>query len=234
MPGIPGFPTVNSDSTVLAYDPEAALLNMAIALEELGVAEPKPSDVQPATETCDDTCQHTRAWARMLGPLKFGFSCDAGHDLRVLFMANSWRTTFGFTGPQMDIRCTDGWGTFGTWRFPPVYDVRRNGWGADFPHPDNQNRDLFACGVRNNNSKYCNPAYDALLNRAAQAATYDEALPFYQQAEQTLVNDAPVLFLRYGEAVRLVRPWVLGIVPTAADHQNIGDMHLEDVQIVAH
>ena len=89
-----------------------------------------------------------------------------------------------------------------------IFDIARDGWGADFPHPDNQNRDLFSCGAVHNSSTYCNPAYDALLNEGAQAASYEESLPFYHQAEQALVQDAPVLFLRYGEDISLIRPWV--------------------------
>jgi oligopeptide transport system substrate-binding protein len=234
MPGIPGFPSVTEDTTPLPYDPAAALEQMAIALGELGVAEPRPGSVLPVSASCDEACQHTKAWVKMLGPLKFGFSCDSGHDVRVLYMANAWILTLGFSTSQMDIRCTDGWGDwFGG---PPrnIYDIHRNGWGADFVHPDNQNRDLFKCGSQNNDSVYCNPAYDALLDRGVAATSYEEALPFYQQAERTLVQDAPVLFLRYGEGLRLVRPWILDLVATAADHQNVGDMFYERIKIAAH
>jgi ABC-type oligopeptide transport system substrate-binding subunit len=114
-----------------------------------------------------------------------------------------------------------------------VYDIARNGWGADFPHPDNQNRDLFACGAGNNNSKYCNPDYDALLNQGAAAASYEESVPFYQQAEQLLAQDAPVIFLRFGEGVRLVRPYVT-LTPTVNDSQNTGDRFPENYTVAAH
>ncbi len=133
----------------------------------------------------------------------------------------------------MDIRCTD----FAGWRlerFPPIYDVSRNGWGADFPHPDNQNRDLFACGSGNNGSRYCNPAYDDLLEQGATAGSYEEAATFYQEAERLLAADAPVLFLRYGEGVSLIRPWVSGLTITSADSQNRGDRYPENIQILAH
>lgn len=170
----------------------------------------------------------------MLGPLKFGYNCDAGHDQRVLYVAQKWRENLGFSGTQMDIRCTD-FGTFRTERRAGnIYDIARNGWGADFPHPDNQNRDLFGCGVRNNSSKYCNPVYDALLNHGALAAGFAEALPFYHQAEEMLVSDAPVLFLRYGESISLVRPWVINYIQTASDRQNVGDVFYENIQIAAH
>jgi oligopeptide transport system substrate-binding protein len=234
MPGIPGFPTYTADNTPFPFDQAAALANLATALDELGVAEPDPATVLPASDTCDDTCQHTMAWAKVLGPMRFGYNCDAGHDQRVLYMASQWRQQLGFSGEQMDIRCTD-FGTFRTERRAGnIYTIARNGWGADFPHPDNQNRDLFACGAGNNNSKYCNPDYDALLNQGAAAANYDAALPFYTQAEQLLVNDAPVFFMRYGEGVRLIRPWVQGLTQTPSDHQNVGDVFYETIHIAAH
>ena len=78
------------------------------------------------------------------------------------------------------------------------------------------------------------PAYDDLLNQGAQAADYDAALPFYQQAEQQLVQDAPVFFMRYGEGVRLIRPWVAGLTQTPSDHQNVGDVFYETIHILAH
>jgi len=234
MPGIPDFPTVTAETSPYAFDPAAALASMATALDELGVGEPDPATVLPADDTCDDACQAIKARVKLLGPLKFGYNCDAGHDQRVLYVAQKWREVLGFSGSQMDIRCTD-FGTFRTERRAGnIYDIARNGWGADFPHPDNQNRDLFACGAGNNNSKYCNPAYDDLLNQGAQAATYEEAVPFYHQAEELLVQDAPVFFMRYGEGVRLIQPYVTGIHQTPNDHQNVGDVFYETIEIAAH
>jgi oligopeptide transport system substrate-binding protein len=244
MPGIPGFPTITYADNPYPFDPAAAATTMATALDELGIPQP-----DPATVTTDD-CAGTevdlsdgsapgdhpecvaRARVKLLAPLRFGYNCDANHDQRVLYLANAWRQNLGFSGSQMDIRCTD-FGTFRTERRAGnVYDIARNGWGADFPHPDNQNRDLFACGAGNNNSKYCNPDYDALLNQGAAAASYDESLPFYQDAERLLGEDAPVVFLRYGEGVRLVRPNVT-LTPTVNDSQNTGDRFPENYAVAA-
>jgi ABC-type oligopeptide transport system substrate-binding subunit len=233
MPGIPGFPTVTDESTGLGYDPQAALASMAIALDELDVAEPRPAMVLPATGTCDETCQHTMARVEMLGQIKFGYSCDAGHDLKVQYMAEQWHEILGLDGDQMDIRCTDNWGWFKPWNPGSYFDIVRDGWGADFPHPDNQNRELFTCGARYSESYYCNPDYDALLDQGAAAATYEDSLPFYHQAEKTLEEDAAVLFLRYGETVRLVQPWVINYVATPVDQQNVGDRYYETIQIAA-
>ncbi len=235
MPGIPGFPTVTAIDTPLPFDPAAARTELSTALGELGVAEPDAADIKPASDDCDATCQETKAWAQMLGTMRFNYNCDAGHDGRVMYLAEQWRQVLGFTNRQLDTRCVDN----GLWPgpFPPKTtwaDVARDAWGADFPHPDNQNRPLFACGARYNGSNYCNPAYDGLLDEGAKAAIYQESLPFYHQAEQLLVQDAPVLFLRYGETVSLVRPWVVNYVATPSDHQNVGDTLYENIQILAH
>jgi len=245
MPGIPGFPTITDADNPYPFDPAAAAATMETALNELGIPQPDPAtvlatdcpagfDLAAAGGTPGDHPECVmRARVKLLAPLKFGYNCDANHDQRVLYLANAWRTNLGFSGQQMDIRCTD-FGTFRTERRAGnVYDIARNGWGADFPHPDNQNRDLFACGAGNNNSKYCNPAYDDLLNQGAGAASYDESVPFYQDAERLLAEDAPVVFLRYGEGVRLVRPYV-GLTPTVNDSQNTGDRFPENYTVAAH
>ena len=153
---------------------------MAIALDELDVAEPDRASIPRATDACDATCQHTMARVKMLGPIKFGYNCEAGHDQRVLFLANSWRLVFGFDGRQMDIRCTD----FGGWRPADTgtLDIERNGWFADFPHPTTKPRTLrVRCA--NNSPKYCNPAYDA-CSTAVPRRRPIRRRAFYREAER--------------------------------------------------
>ena len=43
-----------------------------------------------------------------------------------------------------------------------------------------------------------------------------------------------MLFMRFGEGVRLIRPWVQGLTQTPSDHQNVGDVFYETIQIAAH
>ncbi|MEP7360210.1 MAG: ABC transporter substrate-binding protein [Chloroflexota bacterium] len=233
MPGIAGFPTVTADDTPLPFDPATALLDLRTALGDLGVAGPDPADVPSATDDCDADCQHTRAWARMLGPMRFGYACDTGKDQQVLYLAAHWRQALGFTLNQFDVRCTNF--SFKVW--PPRsshYDVLHDGQGSDLRHPDAATRDTFACGMRHNDSLSCDPAFDALLDQGARAPSYAASLPFYHQAEELLVRDSPVLFLRYGESISLVRPWVINYMQTPADHQNVGDLFYETIQIAAH
>ncbi|HUP83461.1 MAG TPA: peptide ABC transporter substrate-binding protein [Candidatus Limnocylindria bacterium] len=235
MPGIPGFPTITAEDTLLPFNPNVALVKLELALGELGVTPPDPADAPAATDDCDANCQHTRAWAKMLEPMRFFYGCDTGRDAQVMYLAEQWHELLGFDGDQLDVRCTDG-GFFGDrWPVRTAFsDFARDSWGADFPHPDNPNRELFACDAWHNESGYCNPAYDALLEQGAHAASYADSLPFYHQAEHLLVEDAPVLFLRYGESISLVRPWVTNYVQTPSDHQNAGDTLYETIAIAEH
>jgi ABC-type oligopeptide transport system substrate-binding subunit len=214
MPGIPGY---DADYNPYPYDVAAAKTHMAAALTALGTT---------------DTNGDGAVTAGDLGVLKFGYNCNAGHLPRVAFLAEAWRTGLGFAETSFDISCTD-FPTFLQERPAGKYNISRDGWGADFPHAKNQ-LDLLVCGSGNNNSQYCNPAFDAAFNEAATIADPAAQTAKYIEAQRIAVDDASVLFLRYGVTRYLVRPWVAGLTPSSSDHQNIGDVFLETISILKH
>jgi oligopeptide transport system substrate-binding protein len=214
MPGIPGY---DGDYNPYPYDVNAAADHMKTALTELGVTD---TDKDGAVTAAD------------LGPMKFGYNCDAGHLPRVAFLAEAWRTTLGFTQNQFDISCTD-FATFLQERPAGKYNISRDGWGADFPHAKNQ-LDLFTCGNGNNNSQYCNPQADQLFKQAATEGDPAKQVALYQQMQRMVVDDAPVIFLRFAVTRYLVQPWVSGLSATSSDSQNIGDRLLETISILQH
>jgi oligopeptide transport system substrate-binding protein len=214
MPGIPGY---DPEYNPYPYDATAAQAAMATALQELGVTD---TDADGAVTAAD------------LGVMRFGYNCNAGHLPRVAFLAEAWRTTLGFAETSFDISCSD-FATFLQERPAGKYHVSRDGWGADFPHAKNQ-LDLLICEGGNNNSQYCNPAFDAAFNEAATIADPAEQEAKYIEAQRIAVDDAPVLWLRFGLSRYLVRPWVAGLTPSSSDHQNIGDVFLENISILEH
>ena len=214
MPGIPGY---DADYNPYPYDVTAAKAAMTTALQELGTTDTNGDGAVTAAD---------------LGVLKFGYNCNAGHLPRVAFLAEAWRTGLGFAETSFDISCTD-FPTFLQERPAGKYNISRDGWGADFPHAKNQ-LDLLVCGSGNNNSQYCNPAFDAAFNAAATIADPAQQTAKYIEAQRIAVDDASVLFLRYGVTRYLVQPYVGGLTPTSSDHQNIGDVFLETIQIKEH
>ena len=91
------------------------------------------------------------------------------------------------------------------------------GWCADYPDPENFADVLFHTGSQQNNGGYSNPALDQLLEQARVEQDVNKRIALYQQAEQMIVNDAPVLFTVHSLSYQLVKPYVKGYVFTPID-----------------
>jgi oligopeptide transport system substrate-binding protein len=204
MPGIPGY-----DETInpYPYDLDSAKQHMDKALSELGVSS-----------------------AAELGKLKFGFNSGAGHEPRVAFLAEAWRQAFGLETEQIGSE----FGVFLTQRTAGEYDIARDGWGADYPHANNQLNGLFNCGGGNNDSQYCNPAFDALLAKAAAEPDQTKQADIYKEAQKIMMDDAPIIPLRFGLQTYEVKPYVTGYLTTPNDSQLPGDLFYETIQILKH
>jgi ABC-type transport system substrate-binding protein len=88
------------------------------------------------------------------------------------------------------------------------------GWCADYPDPENFADVLFHSQSNQNHGHYSNPALDALLEQARVEQDVTKRMAMYQQAEQIIVNDAPVLFTTHSLSYQLVQPYVKGFVFT--------------------
>ncbi len=91
------------------------------------------------------------------------------------------------------------------------------GWCADYPDPQNFADVLFHSGAPQNNGGYSNPNLDALLEQARVEQDVQKRLTLYQQAEQIIVDAAPVLFTTHALSYMLVKPYVKGFVLTPID-----------------
>jgi ABC-type transport system substrate-binding protein len=91
------------------------------------------------------------------------------------------------------------------------------GWCADYPDPQNFADVLFHSGSAQNSGSYSNPELDTLLEAARVEQDVSKRIEMYQQAEQIIVNDAPVLFTVHSLSYRLVKPYVKGFIFTPID-----------------
>jgi ABC-type transport system substrate-binding protein len=91
------------------------------------------------------------------------------------------------------------------------------GWCADYPDPENFADVLFHSGSPQNNGHYSNPELDRLLEQARTERDVNKRIAMYQQAEQMIVDDAPVLFTVHWIDYVLVKPYVKGYVLTPID-----------------
>ena len=86
----------------------------------------------------------------------------------------------------------------------------RLGWIFDYPAMENYLGPLYSTHGSSNYYGYSNAEFDRLVAEGDRAATPDEALAFYQQAEDLLARDMPVIPLRfeqnnYGHSSRVGR-----------------------------
>ncbi len=199
----PGMPGAQ-DFELYPYDPEKAKADFDQALADLGIA------------------------AGDLG-LEVGFNTDANHEDKVAFLQEQWRQAFGIDVTPVGLE----WGAYLERLESDPFDIFRLGWGADYPHPNNFLTDLISCSSGNNNMGYCNEEVDALLQEAAVAPTLEEQVPLYNQAQEMVMADAPIIPLRMGSRFTLVKPWIQNLVATAQD-SNTGELFYDQVSVAAH
>jgi oligopeptide transport system substrate-binding protein len=89
-----------------------------------------------------------------------------------------------------------------------MFDI---GWSADYVDPQNFLGLLFHGGSPNNWSGYDNPDVDKLLDQASTETTFEKRIQAYQQAEQLILKDAPVLPLTYNRDYWLTKPYVKNV-----------------------
>ena len=85
----------------------------------------------------------------------------------------------------------------------------RGSWIADYPDAENYLSVFYSKNpAPPNYTRYKNPAFDALYEKAL--AEKDDSLRYllYQQADTYIINDAPVVPLWYDMVIHLVHPHV--------------------------
>lgn len=92
----------------------------------------------------------------------------------------------------------------------------RGSWIADYPDAENYLSVFYSKNpAPPNYTRYSNPRFDALFEQALSEENDSLRLRFYQQADQLMISDAPVVPLWYDKAVHLVQTNVTGFFPNA-------------------
>jgi ABC-type transport system substrate-binding protein len=92
----------------------------------------------------------------------------------------------------------------------------RGSWIADYPDAENYLSVFYSKNpAPPNYTRYNNPAFDALFEKALEETNDSIRYKLYQQADQLMIDDAPVVPLWYDQAVRLVQTNVGGFQPNA-------------------
>jgi len=90
----------------------------------------------------------------------------------------------------------------------------RGSWIADYPDAENYLSVFYSKNpAPPNYTRYNNPRFDALFEQALVEENDTLRYKLYQQADQVVMEDAPVVPLWYDKVVRLVQPGVKGFQP---------------------
>ncbi|HET6443614.1 MAG TPA: peptide ABC transporter substrate-binding protein [candidate division Zixibacteria bacterium] len=184
----PGYPGYQEGETRWAYDPEAAL--QAIAESSYGSVENLPPIIDTFGDTPRNRVRHewlVAKWNEVLGV-----------DIEL----NPVEPTT-YTALTKDIETA-----------PQMYIL---GWCADYPDPQNWLSVYFRSTGFVQDIGYSNPEFDALVDQADTTVDPEVRMELYRQAQDLLVEDSPVVFMRNNVNSYLVKPWVTGIVTTPQD-----------------
>ena len=176
----PGFPSYNPDIRGYEYNPEKA--KQLLSASTYG-------------DNLDDM-------PLIILSISGSFGATVPLDLEVILQA--WADL----GIRVEIQQTE-WATFLQDLHGRRFQLFSIGWGADYPDPENFLDVLFHSQSDNIHTNYNNPTVDALLERARVEPDQTTRFELYNQAEQTILDDAPWLPLWHsGERNVLVKPEV--------------------------
>lgn len=92
----------------------------------------------------------------------------------------------------------------------------RGSWIADYPDAENYLSVFYSKNpAPPNYTRYNSAAFDAAFEKAITEDNDSIRYKLYQQADQIMMNDAPVVPLWYDMAVRLTQPGLIGFKPNA-------------------
>ena len=86
----------------------------------------------------------------------------------------------------------------------------REGWQADYDHPQDWFDNLFVTGASSNGSSFSDPKVDDIVKKA-DVTPLDQAIPQYQSALKQMETDAAFAPLVYTSGAILFKPYLAGI-----------------------
>jgi len=115
------------------------------------------------------------------------------------------------------------------------YSIMRAAWLADYPSAENFLWVFLGKGVPNatgqasypNITRYNSTTFDRLYDQALYAGSIEEANKYFMQAENLLMDDAPMLVLWYDEGYRLLQSYVKNFPNNPMQYRDLGHVYFE-------
>lgn len=162
----------------LDYDPAQARAEVAQARSELGAAF----------------------------PAKLTYRYNAGSEVHKQ-IGEYLQAAWAKVGITVELESQE-WKTFVADTRDGKYELARFGNIGNLPDTESEFLPLFRCGSPDNRSRYCNPAFEALLDEARPVRDRAARNAILRRAEQVMIEDAPVIPLYVYTQKHLQKPYV--------------------------
>ena len=117
---------------------------------------------------------------------------DASYHKKIAeYLQQAW----GELGLKVQVNIVE-WKSFTPQRRSGNYQIARDGWVMDYNDPSNI-LELALTGNGNNNAKYSNPEFDALMSKAATEKDPQTRFGYLHQAEDVIMKDTAMVPLLY-------------------------------------
>jgi hypothetical protein len=117
---------------------------------------------------------------------------DASYHKKIAeYLQQAW----GELGLKVEVNIVE-WKSFTPQRRSGNYQIARDGWVMDYNDPSNI-LELALTGNGNNNAKYSNPEFDALMEKAATEKDPQTRFGYLHQAEDLMMKDTAMVPLLY-------------------------------------
>lgn len=105
------------------------------------------------------------------------------------------------------------WSTFRRRLAEGTHDSVLIGWSGDNPDPDNFFRPLLSCAAvlsGSNRARWCEPEFDRLVLQAIRTSAQEQRQGYYQQAQQLLNDQVPLVPLVHSMRYHATQPNIQG------------------------
>jgi oligopeptide transport system substrate-binding protein len=106
------------------------------------------------------------------------------------------------------------------------FEIARAGWIGDYVDP-NTFLDMFVTDGGNNRTGWSNLEYDRLIQQAALTENTKQRFELFQQAEQILIDNSPIIPIYTYTAKYLISPDVKGWYPNVLNEHPLKYVYLE-------
>jgi oligopeptide transport system substrate-binding protein len=157
--------------------------------------------------------------------LEYLLNTSEGSQMAAQAYQEMWRKQLGV---EIELRNLD-WKVYLRSLHKGEYQIARSAWSGDYNDP-NTFLEMFITGNELNQTNWSDPEYDRLIGAAAREIDQTKRYEFFQQAEQRLIEGAPVIPVVFNKNKFLIRPEVQGWYPTLLDQHPLNRVKLVPVK----